>query len=366
MTMLRGIRIVEIGQYIPSPYAALMLADLGADVVKIEPPHGDPMRRVGVVSRDGASASYHTMNGGKRVARVDLKTGDGQKAVQDLVGKSDVLIESMRPGVLDRLGLGRDVLQRINPGLVHCAISGFGQNGPLRLEPGHDLNYMAAGGGLALSGTAERPVITRPPVSDYASAMQAALTIAAALFDRTRTGRGCHIDISMTDVMLAWQAPLLSEALHDPKVRRAEDADSGGLACYNIYRTSDGRFVSLGAEEPHFWERFCTRVEKPGWIARRDEPAPQRELTREVADLFASREAAHWGALLTGADCCFQLVLEPAEVLEFPQFRERQLIRRTEWGAIDVLYPAWLDGRPPSAREPFTEVPSDAVGSIWS
>ncbi|MCG7505384.1 CaiB/BaiF CoA transferase family protein [Mesorhizobium retamae] len=364
--MLQGIRIVEIGQYIPSPYAALMLADLGAEVVKIEPPRGDPMRHIGVVSKDGASASYAAMNGGKRVVRVDLKDKNGQKAVQDLVEKADVLIESMRPGVLDRLGLGRDLLQRINPRLIHCAISGFGQNGPLRLRPGHDLNYMAAGGGLGLSGTLERPVMARPPVSDYASALQAALTISAALFQRSRTGRGAYIDISMAEVVLAWQAPLLSEALANSSVRRAEDADSGGLASYNIYRTSEGRYVTLGAEEPHFWERFCTAVERPEWIERGSEPAPQMSLIRDLADLFASRDAAHWDSLLAEGDCCFQIVLEPNEVLAFEQFAERKMIRRSDWGAVDVLYPAWIDGAPPEPREPFVELPEAALGTIWA
>ncbi len=364
--MLEGVRIVEIGQYIPSPYAALMLADLGAEVVKVEPPRGDPMRGVGTLMQDGSSAAYHAMNGGKRVARVDLKTEAGRKAVQALVARADVLIESMRPGVLDRLGLGRDLVSRLNPRLIHCAISGYGQNGPLRLMAGHDVNYMAAGGGLALSGTTERPVMTRPPVSDYASALQAALTISAALFERSRTGRGRYIDVSMTDVMLAWQAPLLSEALHDPQVRRAADADSGGLASYNVYRTRDGRFVSLGAEEPHFWERFCQLVGRPEWIGRREEHAPQRGLISDVAALFASHDAAHWCDLLSDASCCFQLVLEPAEVMDFPQFRERGMLRQTDWGAVDVLYPAWIDDNPPRAREPFVDIPEKALASIWT
>jgi crotonobetainyl-CoA:carnitine CoA-transferase CaiB-like acyl-CoA transferase len=364
--MLKGIRIVEIGQYIPSPYAALMLADLGAEVVKVEPPRGDPMRHIGTLMHDGCSAAYHAMNGGKQVVRVDLKTEAGQEAVQALVSRADVLLESMRPGVLDRLGLGRDVVTRLNPHLIHCAISGYGQNGPLRLMAGHDINYMAAGGGLGLSGTPERPVMTRPPVSDYASALQAALTIAAALFERSRTGRGRYIDVSMTDVMLAWQAPLLSEALHEPRIKRAADADSGGLASYNVYRTQDGRFVSLGAEEPHFWERFCVLVVRPAWIARREEQAPQRGLISDVAALFASQDAAHWCDLLSDASCCFQLVLDPAEVIDFPQFRERGMLRRTDWGAVVALYPAWLDDKPPSARAPFVEIPKDSLASLWT
>lgn len=345
--LLQGIRIVEIGQYIPAPFAGLQLADLGADVVKIEPPSGDPMRQFGAGRVDGASAAYAALNGGKRIVRADLKSTEGQALTQALVASADVLLESFRPGVLARLGLGRDTLERLNPRLVHCALSGFGQNGPLARTAAHDLNYMAAGGGLARSGTAETPVITRPPVADYASAQQAALSIAAALFRRERTGKGCFIDIAMTDVVLSWQAADLADAALAPQASvRGQDLIGGGAASYNIYRAACGGFVTLAAIEPLFWSNFCIAAARPDLIARQDEPLPQTSLVEEIAALFAGQSASAWEEQLDGIDCCFQRVLGADDVAAFPQFEARGLIDGGGDGAVAVRYPAWIDGAP--------------------
>lgn len=351
--LLDGIRVVEIGQYIPAPFAGLALADLGADVVKIEPPAGDPMRGFGALGPDGVSGAYAALNGGKRVVRVDLKATGGRTQAQALIAGADVLLESFRPGVLARLGLGREVLEGLNPRLVHCALSGFGQNGPLARTAAHDLNYMAAGGGLVHSGTTERPVMARPPVADYASAQQAALSIAAALFRRERTGRGCFIDIAMTDVALSWQAADLAEAvLASPAATRGAHLVGGGAASYNIYPAACGGFVTLAALEPAFWRNFCAAVGRPDLVDRQDEPLPQTALIEELAALFASRTAAVWEEELGGIDCCFQRVLDAADVLDFPQFRARELIDRDEAGAVSVRYPAWIDGGPAASRRP--------------
>lgn len=363
---LAGTRVIDMSQYIPGPYAALMLADLGADVVKVEPPAGDPMRRYGAMGGGEVSPFYVVMNGGKRVTRADLKTDSGRTAVTELIKAADVLIESYRPGVLARLGLGRDVLAAANPRLIHCAITGYGQNGPYAAKAGHDINYMALGGGLALSGTAERPVMTAPPVSDYAGAQQAAATILAALVARGRTGRGSYIDLSMVDTVLAWQACNLSAARRgSPEAQRAGGADSGGFACYNIYRTADGRFLTIGADEDKFWQNFCVAVGRPDWINRKNEPAPQAALIAEVRTLIGGRDSAHWEGLLGQVDCCYQLVLEPGEVLNDPQLAARQVIKEAAGGAVEVLYPAWLDDRPPPRRAGYVEADMTAVLQSW-
>src|SRR5271154_1260330 len=187
---LAGIRVLDVSQFIPGPQAALHLADLGAEVVKVEPPGGEPMRVLGPMDPDGVSAFYKLMNRGKTVIELDLKSRDGKAAFADLVAAADVLVESYRPGVLDRLGFDRAALERLNPRLVHVALTGFGQTGPYRLRAGHDINYMALAGGLAASGPAERPAFAYPPTADHASALQAALTAVAALLGRARTGRG--------------------------------------------------------------------------------------------------------------------------------------------------------------------------------
>lgn len=365
--LLKGVRIVELGQYIPAPYAALTLCDLGADVVKIEPPRGDPMRHIGSARVDDVSVAYAAMNGGKRVVFADLKSAVGQQEARALIARADVLIESFRPGVLDRLGLDRATLAALNPGLVHCAISGFGQNGPMAQKAAHDLNYMAAGGGLSYSGTAERPVMTRPPVSDYAGALQGALSILAALLRRARTGQGCYLDISMTDVVLAWQAPSLSEAILAPEaLARGADPDTGGLASYNIYAAACGNFVTLAAEEAVFWEKFCRAIGREDLVSRRLEPVPQHGLIAEVARVFATHTALEWEARLAGTDCCFQRVLAAEEALDFPQFAARGLIERVEGGAVSVRYPAWIDDERPAARRPRRTGTLGEAVAAWS
>lgn len=364
--LLAGIRVIELGQYIPAPFAGLALADLGAEVVKIEPPSGDPMRHIGATGVGGVSAGYTALNGGKRVIRVDLKSPSAQDRVRTLVAGADVLLESFRPGVLERLGLGRQLLTEANPRLIHCALSGFGQNGPLARKAAHDLNYMAAGGGLIGSGTAERPVITRPPVSDYASGQQAALSIAAALFRRERTGQGCYIDIAMADVALSWQAVDLAEAASATQPARGEDLIGGGAASYNIYRAACGSFVTLAALEAAFWRVFCHAVGRPDLVDRYTDPLPQTDLIAEIATLFAGKTALHWEEKLGGLDCCFQRALSPAEVCQFPQFVSRDIIDLDGTGVRGVRYPAWIGGAPAIPnRAPWQDAVLDDVLSRW-
>jgi crotonobetainyl-CoA:carnitine CoA-transferase CaiB-like acyl-CoA transferase len=305
------------------------------------------------------------MNGNKKVVRLDLKTEFAQKIVHDLVRKADVLIESYRPGVLDRLGLSREMLQQLNPRLVHCAITGFGQSGPLARTAGHDLTYMAVGGGLGLSGTEDRPVMTRPPVSDFAAGLQAAMTILGGVVRRQKTGQGCHIDISMTDVVLAWQGPTLSEAIGAPaSIARARDPESGGLASYNIYRAGCGGFVTLAAEEHHFWHRFCTAIGREDLIQRSNDVLPQTALVQILDALFATRSALEWEQLLGPADCCFQRVLSSEEVIAFPLFSERRMINR-RGAVIEPNRPSWIDGAPPAPRARFEEHPSEDAAKLW-
>ena len=176
-SFLEGMRVLDVSQYVPGPYATLMFADMGAEVVKVEPPGGDPMRVLGPIDSDGISAFYKVVNGGKSVIRLDLKSAEGKAAFAALIRAADVLVESYRPGVLERLGFGRPKLKSLNPRLVHCALSGYGQTGPYRLRAAHDLNYMAMAGGLTASGTSAGPAVPGSAVDDYASGIQAAATV---------------------------------------------------------------------------------------------------------------------------------------------------------------------------------------------
>jgi len=357
LPFLSGIRVLDLSQYIPGPYAALMLADMGAEVVKVEPPGGDPARMLGPRDSDGISPFWKLMNGGKTVVEIDLKSAEGAAAFANLLRIADVLVESYRPGVLDRLGFTRARLEKVCPRLVHAALSGYGQTGPWRLRTGHDLNYMALAGGLAASGALAqdeslRPAMAAPPVADFASGLQAALTICGALIGRGRTGRGAYLDLSLAETVLAWQSNTLTAALR-PGFEPALAANllNGGAACYQIYRAADRRFVTLAAIEEKFWRNFCEAVGRGEWIGRQWEAMPQKPLIADLARLFAERPAAAWEDLLGRVDCCFGLVLDPKDVADHPQIAARSMLRR-RGDTIEALFPAYVDGRPPAERPP--------------
>jgi len=386
---LTGIRVLDLSQYLPGPYAGQILADLGAEVVKVEPPAGDPLRGVPPLDGDGVSVFYKLINAGKTVTRLDLKDAAGKAVFLELVDRADGLIESFRPGALARLGLGAEALRARNPRLVHCALSGFGQTGPDALKAGHDLNYMAMAGGLASSGTAGRPSGAHPPTADFASGMQAALTMLAALLGRERgsrgegqgagraegqgssqgDGQGATIDTSIAETVLAWQSLALTAAGRaGGEAARGAGRLSGGAACYQVYRTADERFVTLGALEAKFWANFCRALGREDWIGRQGETLPQTGLIAEVAETIAARPLAEWEVLLAGVDCCYQAVLEPAEVPEDPQVRARGLLQVHPGPEprIEVAFPAIFDGVPPGARAPLRERIAEDLLAAWA
>ncbi|HKX11023.1 MAG TPA: CoA transferase [Stellaceae bacterium] len=365
---LRGIRVVDLSQFIPGPQAALHLCDLGAEVVKIEPPGGEPMRQFPPVDPDGVGAPYKLMNRGKTVVEIDLKSDAGKRTFAELIAAADVLIESYRPGVLDRLGFDRATLERLNPGLVHVALTGFGQTGPYRARAGHDINYMALAGGLAASGTEAQPVAAYPPTADHASALQAALAAVAALFRRRESGRGTFIDVSLAETVLAWQAiPMTLARRPGQEPQRGAQILNGGTARYHVYRTSDGQFITLGAVEQKFWAGFCRAVGKDDWIARYDDPLPQTALIAEATDLIASQPLAHWERAIDPADCCFHPVVELADLPDHPQIVERRLVHQVSNAPalIETLFPAWVDGAPPPPRAPIRFVSAGDVLARW-
>ena len=362
---LAGFRVVDLSQYLPGPFAGQVLADLGAEVIKVEPPRGDPMRGIGPPDPDGVSAYYKLVNAGKRVVRLDLKVEAGRAAFADLISAGDVLLESYRPGMLARLGFDRPTLAAINPHLVHCALSGYGQTGPKADVGGHDLNYLAWGGGLVTSGSVARPMIAHPPVADHAGALQAVIAILGALLRRARDGAGAYLDVSLAEAVLAWQGGQLTATLRGRPMTRGRDLLNGGAACYQIYGTADGRFVTLGALEPKFWAAFCEAAGRPDWTARQAEPLPQDSLIAEVAALFESRPLAEWQAVLGAVDCCWQPVLDAEALLADPQAGARGLLRRTG-DLVEVLFPALIDGEAPPPRRPLEEVAAAAVLEAWA
>ena len=365
---LAGFRILDLSQYLPGPLATRMLADMGADVLKVEPPAGDPVRRVPPLDDHGNGVFHGLLNRGKTLTSLDLKSGDGRVRMDALVARADVLFDTFRPGVLTRLGYDPARLRTINPRLIHCSLTGYGRGGPRSQAAGHDLNYVAGVGGLALMGNAEGPGHPWPPLADHAAATQAALTVVGHAMRRERTGQGASIDIAIADCYLAWQERGLTAAcLGLPGQGREAGRLNGGSACYRIYATADGGFVTLAALEERFWSNFCTAVGRPDWISRQAEPLPQTALIAEVAALFQSAPRAHWEQLLGAVDCCFQPVLDHAEVLADPQIAARGLAGAPEDDAdiVEVRYPAWVDDTPPPPRPAMIEVSAADAVARW-
>ncbi|MEC9454032.1 MAG: CoA transferase [Pseudomonadota bacterium] len=372
-SFLDGLRVLDLSQYVPGPYATLLLADMGAEVVRVEPVGGEPMRRFGPPDADGISAWYKVVNGSKSVVEIDLKSDAGKADLERLITGADAMLESYRPGVMERLGFGEARIREISPRLVYCALSGWGQTGPYRERAGHDLNYMALMGGLVTSGTTEAPVIGFPQVADYSSGIQAALAIVGGLMGRDRqggTGQGCFIDTSIAEAVIPWQMWTLTGMVRPGfDISRANIYLNGGTAFYNIYRTKDGRFMTLGAVEEKFWRAFCDTVGRPEWHARQWEATPQSGLIAEVTALIAVKTMAEWEAQFAAVDCCFERVHEMAEMAEHPQIQARGMVKRHDDGAdpfFEVLYPAWVDGKPPESRAPVRYRTAADVIEEWA
>ena len=370
---LAGVRVLDVGQYLPGPGAGQIVADMGADVLKVEPPSGDPLRKLDPIAGRapaGISPYYAAINAGKRVVRLDLKSDPGKRAFERLAAAADALIESFRPGAMEKLGLGAAILRAINPRLVHVALSGYGQTGPLAQAAGHDLNYLALVGAVAASGTGAAPTISFPPIADHASAMQAALCVLGGLQGRQRTGQGTFVDISLAETALAWQAWGLTAASAGAPLAREAAMLNGGAAYYRVYRARDGKFVTLGAIEPAFWQNFCQAVGRSEWMARQSEPLPQTALIAEVAALFATGTRAEWDSRLASVDCCYQAVLAHGEVADHAQVVARGLVRRLPAGAeipahVQTAFAAIVDGAPPPGRTPVRDVTIEQALAAW-
>jgi alpha-methylacyl-CoA racemase len=352
---LDGIRVLDLSQYVPGPFATMTLGDLGAEVIKVEPPFGDPMRTAFMQDEDGISPLYKQLNAGKRIVKLDLKTDEGKAAFTKLVEKADVLLESFRPGVMARLGFDGERLREINPTLIHCALSGFGQTGPYAQAAGHDMTYVALTSGLSQTGHAESgPVPIFPPLADHSGAMQAVTSILAALFRRERTQKGAFIDVSLFEGALSWNYLSLVPAGHGVEDVCGRGELTGGSAFYNIYETQDQRYFAFAPIETKFWQSFCAAVARDDLVERHNEPIPQDDLIKTLRALFKTKDLAEWEALLVPADCCMEPIRTPVETLKHPHVLARQIVVQ-DGKSVEVRYPAWVDGEPPKARHPMIE-----------
>ncbi len=321
---LAGVRILDLTRLYPGPFATLVLADLGADVVKVEEPRGGDYLRWMPPLAGRQSGFFHALNRNKRSLALDLKSPQGAAVFLRLAARADAVVESFRPGVLDRMGIGWAALRAANPRIVLCSISGYGQEGPYRDLAGHDIDYCALAGVLAVNGPPERPLPAGVQVADVAGGSWPAVAgILAALVRRAATGEGARIDIAMAEGALAMLAMQRGAAdARGTALVRGGELLNGGSACYRTYRAADGRFVALGALEPAFFERFCRAAGAPG-LAGRQFDEEGRGPVEELETLFATRTREEWAELGRDADCCLAPVLEGDEPRRDPQLAHR-------------------------------------------
>jgi crotonobetainyl-CoA:carnitine CoA-transferase CaiB-like acyl-CoA transferase len=330
VTALDGLRILDLTRLLPGPFCTQLLADLGADVIKIEEPgRGDPARA------SSSGALFLLVNRNKRSVTLDLKTPEGRDLLLCLVERADVLVEGFRPQVMDRLGLGYEVLAHRNPQLIYATLSGFGQSGPYRDRAAHDLNYVALAGLLGYNVDRQgQPVPPAAQVADLGAGSLAAVGILAAIISRQRTGLGQALDVSLFGSAIAWMPALIAPLFRDGRsTAPGEPLLSGGLAQYDVYATADGRHVTLGALEPKFLLNFLERVGRPdlAHVADRD------VLGGEIRMIFASRTLEEWVDCLAGVDTCFAPVNTLEETLRDPQVGALGLFTSVEHPRLGTL-----------------------------
>lgn len=326
---LKGLRVLDFSTLVPGPLCSLMLAEAGAEVIKVERPgSGDEMRSY-TPKLDEDSVNFALLNRGKRSIALDLKSAAGRDKALELAGTCDILIEQFRPGVMSRLGLGYEQLSAIHPRLIYCSITGYGQSGPLSNTAAHDLNYMAQAGLLSLTAGADgAPVLPQALIADIGGgAYPAVMNILLAVLQRQHTGAGCHLDIAMADNLFTFAYWGLGNgwAAQDWPAT-ASGLVTGGTARYNIYRTSDGRFLAAAPLEQKFWQTFVDVLGVPHLL---DDERDPRGCIRAVADMIASATAAEWEQRFAGKDVCVVVVQTLREAVENPHFVQRGAFAHT-------------------------------------
>lgn len=352
MQPLSGLLVLDFTTLLPGPLATLLLAEAGAEVIKIERPGGEDMRHY-EPRFDGESAMFTLLNRGKKSLVLDLKRGADRDKLEPLIARADILVEQFRPGVMARLGLGYDAVHALNPKLVYCSITGYGQSGPRADEAGHDLNYIGYTGLLALNpGPRDAPVVPPALIADIAGGtLPAVMNILLALRQRDRTGQGCHLDIAMTDAMFTFAGHALAAGQATGQFPGMGGARlSGGSPRYQIYPTRDGQFVCCAALEQKFWEAFAKAIGlDPKFIDDRRDPAAAKAA---VAAIVAGKTAGEWRPVLAATDCCVTVMATLEEALRDPHFARRGLFAHKvagPTGATMTALPVPID---PQFREP--------------
>ncbi len=356
-TALEGLRVVDLSRLLPGPFATQLLGDFGAEVLKVEEPgQGDYLRGFAPFLR-GESAFFLNLNRNKKSVALDLKVPEGREVLLALAADADVVVESFRPGVLDRLGVGFATLRQRNPRLVCCSVNGYGLEGPYAQRAGHDVNYMAVAGSLGLlrarSGGA---VIPGFQVADIGGgALNAVIGILLALLARERTGEGQVVDAAMVDGLASWLAYRWAYHVGDPDP--AGPYLSGEYPCYGVYGTRDGRLLAVGALEAKFWARLCHHLGRPEWVELQFAQGETRErIFADLAQNLAAKTRDEWAAELEAVDCCVTPVLELEELEADPHWQARGLVQTYDdptRGLLRLLgFPVKLSATPGAVSAP--------------
>ena len=351
--LLDGMRVLDAGIWRPVPHATQLLADLGAEVLKLEPPTHDPMRTFPDIFHDVASHKGSVV--------LDLRSVEGRTRALELAANADVFCEGWRPGVADRLGVGYEHVRAVNPSIIYCSVSGYGQTGDLTAVPGHDVNYQALAGAIARASAPDDVAIPRVPIADLAAATVAALAISAAWANKLRTGEGERIDVAMADVVASWIGPRSGNSI------QGRDEPTRGSTGYGVFRCADGGWIALGViAEDHFWKAVCAGlgIADLGELAYFDRLDRFEECQAAVTAAVAALPRAVAVERLTAAGAPVTPVLTPEEMGAHPHFRERGVIAVDDAGELRVCFPAVFSDHP--ARPPGSNPEPDANRDGWS
>jgi crotonobetainyl-CoA:carnitine CoA-transferase CaiB-like acyl-CoA transferase len=339
---LSGIRVLDLSLFLPGPYLTTVMADHGAEVIKLEPPSGEPVRNIGARA-NGESVWFRNTHRGKKSIVLNLKSPDDLAALRDIVRTCDVMLEAFRPGVVDRLGIGPDAMTALNPRLIYCSISAFGQDGPLRDKPAHDLAVEALAGTLSLNlGQDGKPTHPNVPIADATASLLALSGILMALYRREKTGRGDVIDLAMFDATLSWLPNATGAVLGENRPPRPkEERQWGGGAFYDIYPTRDGKHVVLGGSEHKFVENLLHALGRDDLIEGAAGPPGEghRPAQAFLRETFATRTRNEWEAWFEGRDVCFAPLLDLHEAFHRPQVAARRMLVRDADGNLHIGLP---------------------------
>ena len=343
---LSGLRILEVANFLPGPFAGLLLADLGAEVIKIEPPGGDPARHL----IDGI---FGAANRNKRAVQWDLKSESARQDFLRLAVGADVIIEGHRPGAMDRLNLGYSIMSQANPGVIYCSISGYGQFGPKSANAGHDINFLADSGGLWFSPhVGERARRSGVPIADLAGSSFAAMSILAALRKRDVTGEGCHLDVAIADALFSFVSPRAG-----PDFEGSAHPDGIAFPVNDLFETNDRRLIAISAVEPKFWanlravmESFDPRIADARFDTHEARRTHAVELKALLDEIVATQTSSHWMEVLGRADVPCSLVRSPLEAARDEHVVQRGIVQTSPQGRTFVAFPVLVNGVPMGAQ----------------